>query len=90
MKLSNPFNHLADGIIANVAQKFLSSLLKSAIAVAIAALTALQNTDIQSALSEAGAENALVLKGWALVLPFIVAAVSALKRAATFDPAKVK
>lgn len=81
--ITKPVGGLVDQMIKNIAAKFLSSLLKNLIALLVAALTAFSQTAVP-----VGADH-LTLVIWGAILAGTAALISALKRWATFDPAKL-
>lgn len=92
MKFPNPLSPLTDLFIKNVANKFLSSLLKGIVALVLAILAAVASVDPVSILQNAGVNlpTNLVLPIWGAFLVLLKAAVSALNRAKEFDLSKVK
>lgn len=93
MKL-NPLSGLTDLFVQNVAKKFLSSLVKGLLALAIALLSSwaavAANLDVMAILAAHGAKlpEALVLPAWGAFLVLLKALVSAAIRAQNFDITK--
>lgn len=91
MKFPNPFGPLVDLVVKNVAQKFLSSFLKALAALALALLAAMLKIDPLSILASQNIDVSptLVLPVWSVFVSILNGAVSAVKRWATFDLAKL-
>lgn len=90
--ITKPSGALMNLLFQNVAKKFLSSFLKALIAVGIAALSAVAGLDPVAIIAAAGAKlpPELVLSAWGVVVAFLTACISGLKRLATYNPAKDK
>lgn len=91
MKFPNPLGSLTDLFVKNVAQKFLSSLLKGLAALVIAVVAEIAKLDPVSILhaNHVSLPDSTVLLVWGGFLVLLKALVSAVNRAATFDLSKL-
>lgn len=90
--VTKPSGALMNLLFQSVAKKFLSSFLKALAAVGIAALSAVAGLDPVAIIHSAGAQlpDQAVVWVWGLVVAFLTACISGLKRLATFDLSKAK